>query len=106
MTGAIVGVLALAATALVVLALRPVAADREPIAPFEIGAVAALGESQWRWVGPSNCNVDADVVPFQRRPDGGDWTPSATPLTNVYGLSFRNEQDGISTGTTKQCARG
>jgi photosystem II stability/assembly factor-like uncharacterized protein len=106
LTGAAVGVMALVATALVVLALRPAADVRPPVAPLEIGAVAAGGDVVWRWVGPENCNADADVVQLERSQGGGAWTTSAIPLANVYSLSFANTQDGVATGTTSTCSRG
>ncbi len=106
LTGAVVGVLALATTLLVVLALRPASVERPPVAPFEIGAVAASGDTVWRWVGPTDCNADADVVQIERSIGGDAWTTTAMPLSNVYSLSFANDQLGVATGTTRACARG
>ncbi len=105
MTGAVVGLLALAAVALVVMALRPETIERPPVAPFEIGSVAAYEDTVWRWVGPTDCNADADVVQLERSVDGGAWTPSAIPLANVYSLSFADNDHGVATGTTSKCAR-
>ena len=105
-TGAVVGVLALATTLLVVLALRPAATEKPPVAPFEMGAVAAYDDTVWRWVGPTNCNVDADVLPMERSVDGGPWETTETPLSNVYSVSFSDDGLGIATGTTRSCARG
>lgn len=105
-TGAVVGLLALATTLLVVMALRPATTEPLPVAPYEIGAVAASGSSVWRWVGPTNCNADADVLPLERSVDGGEWVGSPVPLANVYGISFADELDGVATGTTRTCARG
>ena len=90
-TGAIVGALALGTTLLVVLALRPAQVDVPPVAPFEIGAVAAYGDNVWRWVGPIDCNADADVVQMERSVGGGDWVTSAIPLSNVFAISFADE---------------
>jgi hypothetical protein len=104
-TGAVVGVLALATALLVVLALRPAGTDRPPVAP-EIGAVAASGDTVWRWVGPASCTADADVVQLERSQDGGPWETASTPLLNVYGLSFADDRRGVATGTTRSCARG
>ncbi|HEX5017603.1 MAG TPA: hypothetical protein VFX15_08460 [Actinomycetes bacterium] len=106
MTGAVVGALALAAAALVVLALRPPTVERPPVAPFEIGVVAASGDTVWRWVGPSTCNADADVVQLERSEGGGPWEKSPIPLANVYSLSFSDGVHGVATGTTSKCARG
>jgi hypothetical protein len=92
--------------ALVVMALRPPTIERPPVAPFEIGAVAASGDTVWRWVGPTNCNADADVVQLERSVDGGPWVTSAIPLSNIYGLSFADDQHGVATGTTATCTRG
>ena len=105
-TGAVVGVLALFAIALVVLALRPLTVERPPVAPFEMGAVAANGDTVWRWVGPTDCNADADVVQLETSVDGGAWQKSPIPLSNIYSLSFTNSQDGVATGTTSKCTRG
>ena len=105
-TGAIVGVLALGTTLLVVLALRPVQDEVPPVAPFEIGAVAAYDDTVWRWVGPTNCNADADVVQMERSVGGGEWETSAIPLSNVYAISFADDELGVATGTTSECARG
>ena len=104
--GAVVGVLALVTTLLVVLALRPPDAEAPPVAPFEMGAVAASGDTVWRWVGPVNCNADADVLQMERSVGGAPWETSPTPLSNVYSLSFADEDLGIATGTTRSCARG
>jgi hypothetical protein len=106
LTAAAVGLMALVATALVVMALRPAAAPRPPVAPLEIGAVAAADGNVWRWVGPENCNADADVVQLERSQAGGDWARFAIPLANVRSLSFANAQDGVATGTTSTCSRG
>lgn len=105
-TGAVVGVLALVTTLLVVLALRPADTQPLPVAPYESGAVAVAGDSVWRWVGPIDCNADADVLQVERSQNNGPWTPAAIPLANVYGLSFANDRYGIATGTTRECARG
>lgn len=105
-TGAVVGVLALVTTLLVVLALRPATRPAATTTPLEMGAVAANGDTVWRWVGPTSCNADADVVQLERSQGGGDWTPSAIPLANVYSLSFSTPTKGIATGTTSQCSRG
>ncbi len=105
-TGGIVGVLALGTTLLVVLALRPAQVDVPPVAPFEIGAVAAYGDTVWRWVGPTDCNADADVVQLERSVDGGDWIDSAIPLSNIFAISFADDQRGLATGNTSECARG
>jgi photosystem II stability/assembly factor-like uncharacterized protein len=106
LTAAAVGVMALVATALVVMALRPAASPRPPVAPLEMGAVATADGTIWRWVGPEDCNADADVVQLERSQGGGAWTTSAIPLANVYSLSFANAQDGVATGTTSTCSRG
>ena len=100
------GVLALVALVLVVLALRPANTERPPVAPFEVGALAASEDAQWRWVGPVNCNADADVVQLERRNAGGEWITSAIKLSNIYGLSFRDANRGVATGTTAACSRG
>ncbi len=100
------GVLALVALVLVVLALRPATNERAPVAPFEMGALAASGDAQWRWVGPVNCNADADVVQLERRDAGGEWITSPIKLSNIYGLSFRDANRGVATGTTPACSRG
>ena len=105
-TGGIVGALALGTTLLVVLALRPVEIEVAPVAPYEIGAVAARGNTIWRWVGPVDCNADADVVQIERSVDGGEWIPSPMPLSNVYGISFADGKAGVATGTTSECTRG
>ena len=105
-TSAVVGVLALLALVLVVLALRPATSERPPVAPFEMGAAAASGDSQWRWVGPVNCNADADVVQLERRTADGEWITSPIKLSNIYGLSFRDDNRGVATGTTQACSRG
>lgn len=105
-TGGIVGVLALGTTALVVLALRPVQVEVPPVAPFEIGAVAAYEDTIWRWVGPTNCNADADVVQMERSVRGGEWATSAIPLSNVSAISFTDDERGVATGNTSECARG
>lgn len=105
-TGAVVGLLALVTTLLVVVALRPTTTDPLPVAPFEVGAVAASGNTVWRWVGPTDCNADADVLPLERSVDGGAWSGAPIPLANVTGLSFASEQLGVATGTTRTCARG
>lgn len=105
-TGAVVGLLALGTTSLVVVALRPVQVETPPVAPFEIGAVAANGNTLWRWVGPTDCNPDADVVQVERSVGGDDWIRSPMPLSNVYGLSFADAEHGVATGTTSECARG
>jgi hypothetical protein len=105
-TGAVVGVLALVTTLLVVVALRPTTTGPLPIAPFEVGAVAASGNTIWRWVGPTDCNADADVLPLERSVDGRAWSGTPIPLANVTSLSFASEQLGVATGTTRTCARG
>ena len=105
-TGGVIGLLALAVMVLVVMALRPADVDRPPVAPFEMGAIAVSGESTWRWVGPTNCNADANVVQLQRRTGDTGWVNTPIPLSNVYGISFADEQMGVATGTTKQCSRG
>ncbi len=105
-TGAVVGVLALATALLVVLALRPAEPERPPVAPFEIGVVAAAGDTVWRWVGPVDCNADADVLPVERSQNGGPWQTAPIPLSNVYSLSFADDELGVATGSTRSCARG
>jgi len=105
-TGGIVGALALGTTLLVVMALRPVEIVVPPVAPFEIGAVAAHGDNVWRWVGPTNCNADADVVQMERSIGGADWQTSPIALSNIYGISFADDDHGVATGTTRECARG
>src|SRR5262245_55826743 len=105
-TGLVVGLLALVTTGLVVVALRPVPVERPPVAPFEIGAVAASEDNVWRWVGPTDCNPDADVVQLERSENGGPWVKAAIPLANVYSLSFSDNFHGVATGTTSQCDRG
>jgi hypothetical protein len=88
------------------MALRPPTVERPPVAPFEMGAVAASGDTVYRWVGPTACNADADVVQFERSVAGGAWEKSAIPLANVYSISFSDDQDGVATGTTSKCSRG
>ncbi len=105
-TGAVVGVLALATMLLVVLSLRPATTGPLPVAPYEIGAVAASGNTVWRWVGPTDCNADADVLQVERSTGGEAWTTADIPLANVYSISFANAEDGVATGTTRACARG
>lgn len=105
-TGGIVGVLAVGTLLLVFLALRPVEVYVPPVAPFEIGAVAAEGDTVWRWAGPVNCNVDADVVQMERSIGGGAWETSAIPLSNVFAISFADDKNGVATGNTSDCARG
>ena len=105
LTGAVIVALAVVTGLLVVLALRPVEAPDTPPA-LEIGAVAASGDTVWRWVGPSDCNADAFALPLQRSEAGGAWRPSPIPLSNVYALSFADGSRGIATGTTRACSRG
>ena len=105
-TGVVVAVLALATVLLVVLSLRPATTEPLPVAAYEIGAVAASGDTVWRWAGPTDCNADADDLQVERSTGGEEWTAAAIPLANVSSLSFANTEDGIATGTTRACARG
>ena len=105
-TGVVVAVLALATVLLVVLSLRPATTEPLPVAAYEIGAVAASGDTVWRWAGPTDCNADADDLQVERSTGGEEWTAAAIPLANVYSISFANTEDGIATGTTRACARG
>ena len=104
-TGAVIVMLAVVTVLLVALALRPV----EPPASspsLEIGALAASGDTVWRWVGPSDCNADALALPLERSEGGGAWRPAPIPLANVYALSFTDASRGVATGTTSACSRG
>jgi len=112
-TGAVVGVLALVTTLLVVVALRPTTTDPLPVAPFEVGAVAASGNTVWRWVGPTDCNADADVLPLERSVDGGASVAGAvrvrpTGLVAAPAMKrYQYQRSGSrpSTSTCTECAQ-
>ena len=37
---------------------------------------------------------------------GGEWATSAIPLSNVSAISFADDERGVATGNTSECARG
>jgi len=105
-TATVVGTLVFGTAILVMFALRPPPPPVAPSAPLGVGAVDVVGDRTWRWVGPTDCTPDTDIIQMQSRVGNGDWLGSRVPLVNVYGISFsENGEDGIAFGTSMSCVR-
>lgn len=104
---AVVGALVLGTGVLVVTALRPADPPRTDVVPIEMGAVAVVGDHEWRWTGPSDCNADADVRQVESRVGTGEWAGVRMPLSNVLAMQFGDRDTGVAIGlTSRLCGRG
>lgn len=102
----LVGGLVLASAALVVAALRPTTPPPVAAAAPEVGALAVVGDTAWRWSGPGECTPEADSVAVERRAGDDAWEGTQIPLVTVFDLAFNRAGEGVALGTAPGCGRG